>query len=102
MQHQLALFQTYHNFVLPHASLRQPLLLPEPTNGSGSAKRWRRDSPTMCGRCKKCCSIASRRGHNLLRCKALARRIIVIQGKTGVLAIRSAGVHEALNTRCAW
>jgi hypothetical protein len=23
-----------------HASLRQPLLTPAPTNGSGSAKRW--------------------------------------------------------------
>jgi IS1 family transposase len=38
---QLALFQTYHNFVLPHASLRQLLLVPEATNGSGSAKVWR-------------------------------------------------------------
>jgi IS1 family transposase len=25
LRHQLALFQVYHNFVLPHASLRQPL-----------------------------------------------------------------------------
>jgi hypothetical protein len=25
LQHQLVLFQSYHNFVLPHASLRQPL-----------------------------------------------------------------------------
>jgi IS1 family transposase len=47
LQHQLAVFQTYHNFVLPHASLRQPLRIPEPTNGSGSAKRWRRGSPIM-------------------------------------------------------
>src|SRR6266581_247563 len=30
---QMVLFQVYHNFVLPHASLRQPLLLPESTNG---------------------------------------------------------------------
>jgi hypothetical protein len=44
---QLALFQTYHNFVLPHASLRQPLLLPEPTNGSGSARLWRPCTPAM-------------------------------------------------------
>src|SRR5216117_2076352 len=35
---RLVLFQTYHNFVLPHASLRQPLLIPELTNGRGSAK----------------------------------------------------------------
>lgn len=44
---QLALFQTYHNFVLPHASLCQPLLVPEATKGSGSAKGWRSRTPTM-------------------------------------------------------
>src|SRR5207302_6223733 len=44
---QLALFQVSHNFVLPHASLRQPLLIPQPTNGSGSAKRWRPGTPAM-------------------------------------------------------
>ena len=40
LRQQLALYQTYHNFCLPHAALRQPLPQPEPTNGSGSAKRW--------------------------------------------------------------
>jgi hypothetical protein len=44
---ELALFQTYHNFVLPHASLRQPLLIPDVTNGSGSAKVWQPDTPAM-------------------------------------------------------
>jgi len=44
---QLALFQTYHNFCLPHASLRQPLPQPMPTNGTGSAKLWRPCTPTM-------------------------------------------------------
>jgi transposase-like protein/IS1 family transposase len=44
---QLVLFQTYHNFVLPHASLRQPLRVPEPTNGRGSAKVWRPCTPAM-------------------------------------------------------
>jgi IS1 family transposase len=44
---QMVLFQVYHNFVLPHASLRQPLLLPESTNGSGSAKVWRPCTPAM-------------------------------------------------------
>ena len=47
LRHQLALFQVYHNFVLPHASLRQPLLVPEPTKGSGSAKVWRPCTPAM-------------------------------------------------------
>jgi hypothetical protein len=44
---QLVLFQTYHNFVLPHASLRQPLRVPESTNSSGSAKVWRPCTPAM-------------------------------------------------------
>jgi IS1 family transposase/transposase-like protein len=44
---QMVLFQTYHNFVLPHASLRQLLPVPEPTNGSGSAKVWRPCTPAM-------------------------------------------------------
>jgi IS1 family transposase len=43
---QLGLFQTYHNFVLPHVSLRQPLPVAEATNG-GSAKRWRPCTPAM-------------------------------------------------------
>jgi IS1 family transposase len=38
MQHQLALFHTYYNFVLPHRSLHQALPESEPTNGVGSAK----------------------------------------------------------------
>jgi IS1 family transposase/transposase-like protein len=47
LRQQLALFQVYHNFVLPHASLRQPLPQPEPTHGTGSAKRWRPCTPAM-------------------------------------------------------
>ena len=47
LRDQLALFQGYHNFVLPHASLRQRLLLPEATNGCGSAKMWRPCTPAM-------------------------------------------------------
>jgi hypothetical protein len=43
---QLALFQVYHNCCLPHSSVRQPLLQPEPTNGTGCSsggpalRRW--------------------------------------------------------------
>src|SRR6266566_1810820 len=47
LRDQLALFHVYHNFVLPHASLRQPLLLPEATKGRGSAKVWRACTPAM-------------------------------------------------------
>jgi hypothetical protein len=47
MRQQLALFQRYHNFCLPHASLRVPLAEPEPTNGTGSAKQWRPCTPAM-------------------------------------------------------
>jgi IS1 family transposase len=47
LQDQLVLFQEYHNFVLPHTSLRQALAIPEPTNGTGSAKLWRSRTPAM-------------------------------------------------------
>jgi hypothetical protein len=46
VQHQLAVFHAYY-FVVPHASLRQPLAEPIPTNGTGSAKRWRPCTPAM-------------------------------------------------------
>ena len=47
LSHQLVLFQVYHNFVLPHAALRQALAEPIPTNGSGSATVWRPCTPAM-------------------------------------------------------
>jgi len=47
LRDQLALFQVYHNFVLPHASLRQPLLVPEATNGRSAAQVWRPCTPAM-------------------------------------------------------
>jgi hypothetical protein len=47
MLHQLVLFQTYHTFVLPHASLRHARLSPEATNGNGSAGLCRSWTPAM-------------------------------------------------------
>jgi hypothetical protein len=47
LQQQLAVYQVYYNFCLPHAALRLPLPQPEPTNGSGSAKRWQLRTPAM-------------------------------------------------------
>jgi IS1 family transposase len=47
LQQQLVLYQVYYNFCLPHASLRLPLLPPEPTKGTGSAKRWQPQTPAM-------------------------------------------------------
>jgi IS1 family transposase len=47
IQQQLALYHVYYNFCLPHASVRQPLLQPEPTHGTGSAKRWQPRTPAM-------------------------------------------------------
>jgi hypothetical protein len=44
---QRALFQVYHHFVLPHASLCQALAEPMPTHGTGSAKVWRLCTPAM-------------------------------------------------------
>jgi hypothetical protein len=47
LRQQLALFHVYHNFVLPHTRLRQLLPVPEPTNGTGSARQWRPCTPAM-------------------------------------------------------
>jgi hypothetical protein len=47
LRQQLALYHVYYNFCLPHASLRQPLAEPVPTNGTGSAKQWRPCTPAM-------------------------------------------------------
>jgi IS1 family transposase len=47
LRHQLALFHVYHNFVLTHASLGQPLQVPASTKGSGSAKLWQPYTPAM-------------------------------------------------------
>jgi IS1 family transposase/transposase-like protein len=47
LRQQLALYQTYYNWCLPHSSLRLPLPQPLPTNGSGSAKRWQPRTPAM-------------------------------------------------------
>ena len=44
---QMVLFQTSHNFVLPHASLRQPLPVAEAPHGRGSAQRWQPCTPAM-------------------------------------------------------
>ena len=35
------------HFCLPHTSLRHPLLPPEPTHSTGSAKRWQPRTPAM-------------------------------------------------------
>jgi IS1 family transposase len=47
LRQQLALYHVYHNFCLPHAGVCQALPLPEPTNGTGSAKQWRPCTPAM-------------------------------------------------------
>jgi IS1 family transposase/transposase-like protein len=47
LRQQLALYRAYYNFVLPHASLRQPLAEPVPTRGTGSARQWRPCTPAM-------------------------------------------------------
>jgi IS1 family transposase len=47
LRQQLALYQVYHNLVLPHASLRQPLAQPEPTDGTSAVRKWRPCTPAM-------------------------------------------------------
>jgi|SRR5215813_10091871 len=50
LRHQTTLYHTYYNFCLLHASLRVPLVLPPPTNGSGSGKKWQLRTPAMAAR----------------------------------------------------
>jgi hypothetical protein len=45
LRQQLALFHVYHNFVLPHASLRLPLS--DTIRGTGAVKRWQQRTPAM-------------------------------------------------------
>jgi hypothetical protein len=47
LRQQLVVYHAYYNFCLPHASLRQPLPQPVPTNGTGSARVWRPCTPAM-------------------------------------------------------
>jgi hypothetical protein len=47
LRHQLVVFQSSHNFCLPPARVCQPLLCPEPTKGTGSAKQWQPRTPAM-------------------------------------------------------
>ena len=47
LRQQLALYHTYYNFCLPHASLRQVLPQPAPTKGLGAARQWWPCTPAM-------------------------------------------------------
>ncbi len=47
LEAQLSICKSYHNFCLPHSSLRLPLPEPQPTRGSGSPRRWQQRSPAM-------------------------------------------------------
>jgi hypothetical protein len=47
LRQQLVLFQAYHNFVLPHASLRLPLPEVDTISETGSIKRWQPRTPAM-------------------------------------------------------
>jgi hypothetical protein len=47
LHQQLAVFQVYHNFGLPHASLRLAVGAPERIDGPGSVKKWRQRTPAM-------------------------------------------------------
>jgi IS1 family transposase len=47
VRQQLVVYHAYYNFCLPHASLRQALPVAEATNGTGSARKWRPQTPAM-------------------------------------------------------
>jgi IS1 family transposase/transposase-like protein len=44
---QLWVSLAYYHLVLPHRSLRQPLVSPEPTRGHGTLRRWSPVTPAM-------------------------------------------------------
>ena len=71
----LALFHVYHNCVLPHAGLRQPRLIPEPTHGCGSAKVWpvHPGNGSRSGASKRCWATGAHRGPRCRRSKAGAQ-----------------------------
>ena len=104
---QLALSQVYHNFVLPHASLRQalpsrypPTARALPSSGGPARRRWRRDSPITYGLYEKCCCSACRRGRSYRVCKKRGLSIILELCGSGVSAIRPRALNEVLKTRC--
>jgi IS1 family transposase len=47
LRQQVTIFQAYHNFVLPHASLRLPLPEVETIPKTGALKRWQPRTPAM-------------------------------------------------------
>jgi hypothetical protein len=47
MEKQLWLSLAYYHLILPHASRRSEVELPEPTRGRGSLRRWRPITPAM-------------------------------------------------------
>ena len=47
LRQQLAVFQVYHNFCLPHASLRLVFAAPELIVGTGGVKKWHQRTPAM-------------------------------------------------------
>jgi IS1 family transposase/transposase-like protein len=47
LHQQVALFQAYHNFCLPHANLRLPLPEFEAIPGTGTVKKWQPRTPAM-------------------------------------------------------
>jgi hypothetical protein len=44
------MFGVYHNFCLPHTSLRLAVGAPEPIDGMGAVKQWRQQTPAMAAR----------------------------------------------------
>jgi len=98
---QLALYHGYYDFCLPHASLRQPLPEPLPTNGSGSAKtwgrerrRWPRGSLTTSGRCGRYCGSACLPGRSHSCGERQVCIVIVGLSGPGVPAGKTRGLHK--------
>ena len=103
LRQQLAVYQVYDNFCLPHANLRLPLPQPEPTNGTGSARRWQPCTPAMAAgltervwTLREVLLFRARRGRSHRRCKGKLSVRIVTRCKSGVPARGDNALSKAL------
>jgi len=59
-------------YAYPCCRRSSPIAAARPHSGSRGRRRWRRGSPTMSGRCARCCSFASHRGPSQQGCEHTA------------------------------
>src|SRR5205823_10901779 len=84
LRQQVAVYHVYYNFCLPHSSLRQALPLPLPTNGTGSAKHWRPQTPAMAGSCTSRVRVMRRDLSSPVHAPSTRRSSLLLSGSQGL------------------